>query len=386
MNRQRIRKSATSSALGLSARLPSAFETLARRAAISRVTFADWRAGSSVGGVVPDRAQALADVLVAQIVEIDAEAVAVRELRVVLALAGEVGIDLDAVADVADEHERRPAVDAGSALGVVLRLLPGVHHQLVPDAVGAALAARVGVRHEQVGLAGELQLLLAVLLAALLGFDDEGAALVEVDAAGAGRAVRILELDAALEGVDVLVRGFDRACRFFNAEDFAQVFGERLKIRAFLAAGCAPADDEVFDGISLPQSRSSYPIIRRRTGRQILDGQSKSLTFCIPWDTFRHMIEIRELPEFSDWMQALRDSMARARIAARIRRLQLGNPGDVQAVGEGVSELRIHHGPGFRVYFVWHGDEIVILLCGGDKKSQDKDIARAKALAKELKE
>ncbi len=98
------------------------------------------------------------------------------------------------------------------------------------------------------------------------------------------------------------------------------------------------------------------------------------------------MIEIRELPEFSDWMQALRDSMARARIAARIRRLQLGNPGDVQAVGEGVSELRVHHGPGYRVYFVWHGDEIVILLCGGEKKSQDKDIARAKALAKNLKD
>ncbi len=85
-------------------------------------------------------------------------------------------------------------------------------------------------------------------------------------------------------------------------------------------------------------------------------------------------------------MQALRDSMARARIAARIRRLQLGNPGDVQAVGEGVSELRLHHGPGYRVYFVWHGDEIVILLCGGEKKSQDKDIARAKALAKNLKD
>ena len=98
------------------------------------------------------------------------------------------------------------------------------------------------------------------------------------------------------------------------------------------------------------------------------------------------MVEIRELPEFSDWMQALRDSVAGARIAARIRRLQLGNPGDVQAVGEGVSELRVHLGPGYRVYFVMHGAELVILLCGGEKKSQAKDIARAKALAKDLME
>ena len=85
-------------------------------------------------------------------------------------------------------------------------------------------------------------------------------------------------------------------------------------------------------------------------------------------------------------MQALRDSLARARIAARIRRLQLGNPGDVGPIGEGVSELRIHLGPGYRVYFVMHGAELVILLCGGDKNSQAKDIARAKTLAKDLME
>ena len=74
------------------------------------------------------------------------------------------------------------------------------------------------------------------------------------------------------------------------------------------------------------------------------------------------------------------------RIAARIDRLALGNPGDVEPIGAGVSELRIAHGPGYRVYFVKHGKTLVILLCGGDKGSQVRDIKRAKAMAKELKE
>ena len=84
------------------------------------------------------------------------------------------------------------------------------------------------------------------------------------------------------------------------------------------------------------------------------------------------------------WRKNLRDSRARARIASRIDRLSAGNPGDAKPVGEGVSELRVDYGPGYRVYFVRRGNQIVILLCGGDKSSQDGDIARAKSLAREF--
>jgi putative addiction module killer protein len=97
------------------------------------------------------------------------------------------------------------------------------------------------------------------------------------------------------------------------------------------------------------------------------------------------MIEVRELPEFTNWLRALGDNRARAKIAARVRRLQLGNPGDVEPVGGGVSELRIHYGPGYRVYFVQHGNVVIVLLCGGDKRGQRKDIKAAIALANNLK-
>jgi putative addiction module killer protein len=83
-------------------------------------------------------------------------------------------------------------------------------------------------------------------------------------------------------------------------------------------------------------------------------------------------------------LKALRDTEAKARIAARVRRLAFGNPGDVKPVGEGVSELRIHYGPGYRVYFVQRGTTLIVLLCGGDKKSQQRDIETAKQLAKEV--
>jgi putative addiction module killer protein len=79
----------------------------------------------------------------------------------------------------------------------------------------------------------------------------------------------------------------------------------------------------------------------------------------------------------------LRDREARARITVRIRRLSLGNPGDVKPVGSGVSEMRIDYGPGYRVYFIRRGDTVVVLLCGGDKRTQDRDIARALELARE---
>jgi len=96
------------------------------------------------------------------------------------------------------------------------------------------------------------------------------------------------------------------------------------------------------------------------------------------------VIEVRETETFSSWLSALCDDRARARIAVRVRRLAFGNPGDVKPVGEGVSELRIHHGAGYRVYFVQRGTLLIVILCGGDKDSQTKDIATAKRLAKEL--
>jgi putative addiction module killer protein len=96
------------------------------------------------------------------------------------------------------------------------------------------------------------------------------------------------------------------------------------------------------------------------------------------------VIEIRQTDEYSRWFAALRDRQARARIDARIRRLSLGNPGDVKPVGEGVSELRIDYGPGYRVYFAQRGQTLVILLAGGDKRTQSRDIKLAQALAREL--
>lgn len=91
--------------------------------------------------------------------------------------------------------------------------------------------------------------------------------------------------------------------------------------------------------------------------------------------------EIRQTQVYAKWEQSLRDSIARAAIAARIVRLSKGNFGDVKPLGDGVSEARIHYGPGFRVYFQQRGSTIIILLCGGDKGSQTRDIARAKELA-----
>ncbi|MHC1729028.1 MAG: type II toxin-antitoxin system RelE/ParE family toxin [Syntrophobacteraceae bacterium] len=96
------------------------------------------------------------------------------------------------------------------------------------------------------------------------------------------------------------------------------------------------------------------------------------------------MIQIRQTEAYFQWFSKLRDRQARARINARIRRLSLGNPGDVQPVGEGVSELRIDYGPGYRVYFVQHGQMLVVLLAGGDKHSQARDIKMALELARNL--
>lgn len=96
------------------------------------------------------------------------------------------------------------------------------------------------------------------------------------------------------------------------------------------------------------------------------------------------MIEIRQTEIYANWFSHLRDRQARARIDVRIRRLSLGNPGDVKPVGEGVSELRIDHGPGYRVYFVQRGTTVIVLLAGGDKRTQNRDIQTALELARDL--
>jgi putative addiction module killer protein len=96
------------------------------------------------------------------------------------------------------------------------------------------------------------------------------------------------------------------------------------------------------------------------------------------------MPEVRQTEVFARWLVGLRDGRARARINARIRRMSLGNPGDVRPVGGGVSEMRIDYGPGYRVYFVRRGETLVILVAGGDKRTQDQDIAMAIKLARAL--
>ncbi len=96
------------------------------------------------------------------------------------------------------------------------------------------------------------------------------------------------------------------------------------------------------------------------------------------------MIEIRKTDHFAKWIDGLDDIRAWARILARIERLAMGNPGDVKAVSEGVSELRIDHGPGYRVYYTHQGRLLVVLLVGGDKNTQSRDIKTALRLARNL--
>jgi putative addiction module killer protein len=96
------------------------------------------------------------------------------------------------------------------------------------------------------------------------------------------------------------------------------------------------------------------------------------------------MTEVRQTAEFSGWLHRLRDASAVARIVARIRRMEIGNPGDAKSVGKGILEMRVDYGPGYRIYHMRRGAEIVILLCGGDKRTQQQDIKRAQKLAETL--
>lgn len=98
------------------------------------------------------------------------------------------------------------------------------------------------------------------------------------------------------------------------------------------------------------------------------------------------MYEIHRSTEFDKWLTGLRDRVAIARVLARIDRLSRRNPGDAKAVGGGVSELRIDHGPGIRVYYLIDGDTVILLLCGGDKSTQRRDIERAHQLARQWRE
>ena len=93
------------------------------------------------------------------------------------------------------------------------------------------------------------------------------------------------------------------------------------------------------------------------------------------------MVEIIKSDTFDRWLRKLRDPRAKARVEMRIRRLSLGNAGDVQPIGEGLSEMRIDYGPGYRVYFMQQNKVLVLLLCGGDKSTQQKDIAKAREIA-----
>ena len=98
------------------------------------------------------------------------------------------------------------------------------------------------------------------------------------------------------------------------------------------------------------------------------------------------MIEIRKTGIFTKWFNSLKDRRAKARIQARIDRVEIGNFGDVAPVGEGINELRIFSGPGYRVYFKQCGAALVVLLCGGDKSTQTSDIARAREIAKQIED
>lgn len=108
---------------------------------------------------------------------------------------------------------------------------------------------------------------------------------------------------------------------------------------------------------------------------------SIDVTQCVNYSS--HMIEVRRTPEFSKWIKSIKDVRAQARIEIRIARVELGNLGDAKFF-DGIGEMRIDYGPGYRLYFLKRGNTIILLLCGGDKSSQKRDIKKALSMAKEL--
>jgi putative addiction module killer protein len=145
---------------------------------------------------------------------------------------------------------------------------------------------------------------------------------------------------------------------------------------------------EIADAVKQPLDDDESVALSRKMRAYARPGGVETLSPIV--DTIRlvayglQMIEVRETGAFSQWLSGLRDARAKAEIARRVRRLALGNPGDVKPVGAGVSELRIHYGPGYRVYYVQRGDLLIVLLCGGDKRAQANDIALALKLANEV--
>ena len=152
---------------------------------------------------------------------------------------------------------------------------------------------------------------------------------------------------------------------------------------ADVAYGNATLRTSPSSGQAAVSSRLRHPSLPACHSRAALDrpnGRCPSVSLGIQWG----MIEVRETSAYAVWFTSLRDRTAKARIDIRLRRLSLGNSGDIRSVGEGVSELRIHYGPGYRIYLTSQGDTVVILLAGGDKSSQDQDIRLAKELARNL--
>ena len=210
--------------------------------------------GAAFGGVEglrlgPDRTQAGADSGIAQAVRRNRIAGAVRELGVVLSLAGEVGIDLDDITDIDDQDEGRPTVLFRQGAGVILRLPLGGAHRAVPTSGAAGRRAGLdlrGVLGEQAGLA-RIGLPRLDPLGGLLGLHDETTALVEVDPAGGRAAVVMLEIDAPFEDVIVEFVAFLRRFGRRQIEQIAQFVGEGLEVRQFRAAGLFPPGDESAD-------------------------------------------------------------------------------------------------------------------------------------------
>ncbi len=130
-----------------------------------------------------------------------------------------------------------------------------------------------------------------------------------------------------------------------------------------------------------------WPLLFLQDGTQARSGSwpalwrfGFSLAFCIQLDTFGKMNVLVQSPLFSAWLTALKDLRGKAHILNRLQRASAGNFGDCESVGDGVQEMRIHDGPGYRVYFTRRGEVLYFLLLGGDKRTQSKDIAKAKAM------